>query len=172
MSEVGKEVARIIERFQGNNVHHKTKEQNCVKPSANDALRTLLPEIFRRALERAQAIEVPMVIAIANRDGRIIFQYEMDDALLIASEVAPSKAYTAVAMRCKTEDLTARVQPGQPLFQLESMVKRPIVTLGGGFPIYYNDELIGGLGVSGGKGSEDIEVGTYALQGVVHLSLK
>ncbi|MBS4913102.1 MAG: heme-binding protein [Veillonella sp.] len=172
MSEVGREVAQIIERFQGKHVHHKAKEQNCIKSSANDVLRALLPEIFRRALERAEAIEVPMVIAVANRDGRIIFQYEMDDALLIASEVAPSKAYTAVAMRCKTGDLTARIQPGQPLFQLESMVKRPIVTLGGGFPIYYNDELIGGLGISGGTGSEDVEVGTYALQELVHLQLK
>lgn len=79
--------------------------------SSDEILRAYMPIIFQRAMERAEAIHVPMVIAIANREGRIILQYEMPDALLIAAEMAPNKAYTAVAMRAKTGDLHDRVQP-------------------------------------------------------------
>jgi uncharacterized protein GlcG (DUF336 family) len=44
----------------------------------------------------------------------------MPDALLVSSELAPKKAWTAVAMKTATHELTSAVQPGAALYGLES----------------------------------------------------
>ena len=48
------------------------------------------------------------------------------------------------------------MQPGTPLYGIETMVKRPIVLFGGGEPLMLENHLIGGLGISGGTVKEDV----------------
>lgn len=44
------------------------------------------------------------------------------------------KARTAVAMKTATHKLADTVQPGAPLYGLESHMQGKVVTFGGGFP--------------------------------------
>ncbi|MNT41184.1 hypothetical protein D3C72_1775380 [compost metagenome] len=39
----------------------------------------------------------------------------------------------------------------------------------GGFPIVVNDEVIGGIGLSGGNGEQDTQAGLAALQALAEL---
>ena len=121
------------------------------------------PEISG-AIEEAIAQQVNEAISIMDSHGNAVCYYRMEGAMLIASELAPTKAYTAVAMKRETSALQGAIQPGRPLYQLGTMVQRPVTAIGGGFPIVKNGVFLGGLGISGGTTAQDMAVGHGALR--------
>lgn len=129
----------------------------------DDGLWERAQELCCRARKAACKVGVPVVISVVDTAGQLILLYRMKDALLISSEISPNKAYTAVALKCPTHELTDAVQPGADLYQLEGMVQRRIVTFGGGFPLYKEGRLIGGFGISGGTVQEDMTIARVAL---------
>lgn len=48
-------------------------------------------------------------------------------------------------MKTATHKLADTVQPGAPLYGLESHMQGKVVTFGGGFPLWRNGILLGGL---------------------------
>lgn len=69
----------------------------------------------------------------------------MPDALLVSSELAPKKAWTAVAMKTATHELSSAVQPGAALYGLESHMQGKVVTFGGGYALWREGLLLGVL---------------------------
>ena len=61
-------------------------------------------------------------------------------------------------------DLVAAVaQPGQMLYGLNTTDGCRMVIFGGGFPLWENGVLVGGIGVSGGSVDEDMTVAKAGL---------
>ncbi|WP_271003859.1 cob(I)yrinic acid a,c-diamide adenosyltransferase [Listeria seeligeri] len=107
---------------------------------------------------------VPVTLAVVDAHGNTRFNYRMEHALLVSAELATKKAYSAVAMKTSTENLTEAVQPGAALYQLETLTNGDIVTFGGGVPLYAKDgTIIGGIGISGGSVEQDIRIAKKAL---------
>lgn len=79
-----------------------------------------LHQLTRAAVTRAEELQVPVVISIVDANGTQTVAWRMPDALLVSSELAPKKAWTAVAMKTATHELTSVVQPGAALYGLES----------------------------------------------------
>ena len=119
--------------------------------------------LLEGATAKSEAMGVPVVITVVDVHGNPVLTYRMADALLVSTDISAGKAYTAVALKCKTEALKEITQPGADLYQIESMVSRPLVTFGGGFPLTQRGKLIGGLGISGGTVAEDVAIGEYAM---------
>jgi uncharacterized protein GlcG (DUF336 family) len=71
----------------------------------------------------AQQLQVPVVISIVDAHGTETVTWRMPDALLVSSELAPKKAWTAVAMKTATHELSDAVQPGAALYGLESIYR-------------------------------------------------
>ena len=116
-------------------------------------------QAIEAAKRRANEIGVPMTIAVVDTGGNLVALARMDGAILASLDIAIGKAYTAVAMKMSTADLASVVQPGQPLYNLEvANQPRTLVTFGGGIPLQVNDEVVGGVGVSGGTPDQDQEV--------------
>lgn len=126
----------------------------------------LLQKILQQAIQEADTIHVPMVIAVVDKHGNPVLTYRMPDSLLVSIELAPKKAYTAAALKCPTNELSAGVQPGADLFQLEASSGGKVVSFGGGYPLYHDGNIIGALGVSGGTVAEDMRVAQAALRGL------
>jgi uncharacterized protein GlcG (DUF336 family) len=120
-------------------------------------------EVIQGAKEKATEIGVPMVIAITDDSGSLVAFQRMDRALLVSIGVAINKAYTAVAVKLPTHELGQLAQPGQPLFGIHNADGGRIVIFGGGFPLKRNDEIIGGIGVSGGSVEDDILCATSGI---------
>ena len=51
-------------------------------------------ELINAAERRAEEIDNPMVIAVANSEGNLIAQHRMDDAWLASVSISRNKAYT------------------------------------------------------------------------------
>ncbi len=93
------------------------------------------------------------VIAVAGADGNPIAVHVMDGAFLVSYEVAVKKAYTAVAVKMSTKELSALCQPGGTFYGLQALDK--VITFGGGIPLVKGGVIVGSVGVSGGTGEED-----------------
>lgn len=125
-----------------------------------------LHQLTRSAVERAQELQVPVVVSIVDAHGVETVTWRMPDALLVSSELAPKKAWTAVAMKTATHELSAAVQPGAALYGLESHLQGKVVTFGGGYALWRDGVLIGGLGISGGSVEQDMDIAQTAIAAI------
>ncbi|MEN0614776.1 two-domain cob(I)yrinic acid a,c-diamide adenosyltransferase PduO [Klebsiella indica] len=125
-----------------------------------------LHQLIRAAVERAQLLQIPVVISIVDAHGTETVTWRMPDALLVSSELAPKKAWTAVAMKKATHELSDVVQPGAALYGLESHLQGKVVTFGGGYALWRNGQLIGGLGISGGSVEQDMDIAQSAIAAI------
>ncbi len=99
------------------------------------------------------------VIAVAGPEGNPIAVHVMDGAFLVSYEVAVKKAYTAVAVKMSTLELSTLCQPGGTFYGLQALDK--LITFGGGVPLVSDGVIVGSIGVSGSTGEEDHALALY-----------
>lgn len=127
-------------------------------------------EVISAVRKKAEEIGVPMVIAVVDSGGNLVAQQRMDGALLVSLDISLNKAYTSVALKIPTHELALASQPGQPLFGIHNADGGRIVIFGGGFPMKKGNEIIGGIGVSGGSVEDDVlcaMTGVERLKGIL-----
>lgn len=124
-------------------------------------------ELSRRLLaaaeEKANAIGVPMSIAVVDESGVLKAFSRMDGAGLLSVKVAQDKAFTAAGFGLATHEWYDFIKNDPPLLAGAPAGIDRLIVFGGGYPIRLNGEVIGGLGVSGGHWSQDMEVAEAAL---------
>ncbi len=125
-----------------------------------------LHQLAKAALTRASEIGVPVVVSVVDAHGIDMLTWRMPDALLVSSSLAPKKAWTAVAMKSATHELSEAVQPGRALYGLDAHMEGKVVTFGGGFPLWHDGNIIGGLGISGGTVEQDMDIAQTALAAI------
>lgn len=121
-------IREVSRRYLAASQPSHSKETTPVALSFHD-----LHQLTRAAVERAQQLQVPVVISIVDAHGTETVTWRMPDALLVSSELAPKKAWTAVAMKTATHELSDVVQPGAALYGLETHLQGKVVTFGGGY---------------------------------------
>lgn len=135
-------------------------------PPASESLLAKAKRALAAAEAKAQAMGVPMVIAVVDSGGNMVAQERMDQALLASIALAADKAYTAVALQMPTAQAAVVAAPGQPLYGLNTAGNGRLVIFGGGLPIYEQGRLLGGIGVSGGSVDQDILVAQAGLSAI------
>ncbi|CFR24091.1 cob(I)yrinic acid a,c-diamide adenosyltransferase [Yersinia frederiksenii] len=138
------------------------------RPTATGLGFSYVHQLVKLAVEAAMTLGIAVVVALTDRHGNLIMTYRMPDTLLVSSELAPKKAWTAVALKAATHQLSSAVQPGADLFQLEASTGGKVVSFGGGYPLWRDGQLVGGLGISGGSVEQDMHIAEAAIS-ALHL---
>jgi uncharacterized protein GlcG (DUF336 family) len=112
--------------------------------------------------KKANELKVPMWFAALDRGANLILQERMDDSILVSREVSINKAYTAVALKARTDAIVGVCQPGTVLYGLQNCSR--MIIFGGGYPLVHKGKTIGGIGVSGGSVAEDMQCAEAALE--------
>ena len=127
-------------------------------------------DFIKAVIEKAEAMRVPISIAVVGPEGHIIAVERMDDAGFITPETSIAKAFTVAAFR----SMSPRFPDGlviqqwfkernpQLLVSLAAMTNGRIVASGGCAPIFKGDEMVGAYGISGGTSQQDEEMAVYA----------
>lgn len=136
----------------------------CYQKKKAITIESVVDIIVKACETESYRLGIPVVVAIVDASGSLVYQRRMERSLGISIELAPHKAYTAVAFRCSTAKLGKEIQTGSSLYGIETMVQKPIVLFGGGEPLMYEDYLLGGLGISGGTVEEDMLIVKAGLQ--------
>lgn len=118
--------------------------------------------VLRAAAAKAEAMGVPMVIAIVDESGVLKAFTRMDGAPMLSVDLAKDKAYTAAAYGFPTHGWFDFIKDDPPL--LHGIIKTPrLIVFGGGYPITVDGQVVGGIGVSGGHYSQDMDVAQAGL---------
>lgn len=124
-----------------------------------DSAKRLIEKIEEEAKRRGKKA----VVAVCGPDGNPVAVHVMDGAFLVSFDVATKKAYTAVAVKMSTKELSVLAQPGETFYGVDKLDNGKIVIFAGGVPLKVGDTIIGGLGISGGTGEEDHSLAEYGL---------
>ncbi|UPM44903.1 GlcG/HbpS family heme-binding protein [Halocatena salina] len=121
-------------------------------------------ELIEAAEQKADEIDNPMVITVANSEGNLIAQHRMDGGWLASVSISKNKAYTSAALEMATHELAEPSEPGNSLYGLQTTDDNQIVIFGGGYPLEEDGEVVGAVGVSGGAVEQDREVAEAAVE--------
>jgi uncharacterized protein GlcG (DUF336 family) len=121
-------------------------------------------KLAQLAEREAERIKVPMTICVLDVHGNIVLKHRMDGSALVSVEMAERKAFATIALKMKTEDISARAQPGQQFFVFSLAAGDRYWTDGGGVPFVIDGEVVAGLGVSGGSIEQDVAVAEAAIE--------
>lgn len=120
-------------------------------------------EIIEQVKEKARTMGIQVVIAVTGKEGHPIAVQVMDGAYIASYDIAVNKAYTSVCLKMTTDHLSTLAKPHGPLYGIQHTNGGRIVIFGGGIPLTFHDEILGGLGVSGGSTEEDTLLAAYGL---------
>jgi glc operon protein GlcG len=101
-------------------------------------------------------------VVVCDSSGLVVSMGRMDDVPPSVVDFATDKAFTAAMSRKSTHAFFERMSSSTALSM--GLANRPrLITWEGGLPIVEDGVVIGGLGVSGAAGNEDVECATVAL---------
>lgn len=124
--------------------------------------------MIEAAKKKSEEINVAETIAIVDEGGNLIALERMNGARITGPEIAVAKAYTAAGHKRSThlfnKEPNGPALPGNEAFGIQLMIPGKFAIFVGGFPIVVDNEVVGGIGVSGGNGEQDTAVGTAALE--------
>ena len=96
-----------------------------------------------------------MAIAVVDDGGQLIYFERIDETQVGSIDIAIGKARTAANFKRPTKALEDAINGGQhAILTFPNTLPRE-----GGLPIFADGKCIGAIGVSGGKSSEDAQVG-------------
>jgi glc operon protein GlcG len=113
-------------------------------------------KVLAAAEAEAQKQEWPVAIAIVDGSGHLVAFARLENTQLGSIEVALQKAKTAALFRRPTKAFEDALAAGGENIRL---LKLPgALPIEGGLPILHNGKVIGAIGVSGVKSTEDAQV--------------
>ena len=113
----------------------------------------------KAAQAEAQSNQWAVVIAICDDGGHLLLLHRLDGVAPISSTIAPAKARAAALGKRETKMYEDMINQGRAAFlsaPLDGMLE-------GGVPIIVDGHVVGAIGVSGVKSSEDAQIAKAGL---------
>ena len=122
----------------------------------------LCAKLCAAAREKSREIGVDISFAICDENG-LSRAYRRDgEALVLSITLVPGKAYTSAVTQCSTKDVAASAAEGASLMAIQT--NDPKITLvAGGYPLFVNGNIAGGIGGGGGTEGQYFEIAEYVV---------
>ena len=116
---------------------------------------------------KAEEIGVKQTLCICDDGGNVVALHRLPGARLTGVDISIAKAFTAAGPERAThlfnEPPNGPALPGNEAFGISHMLPGKFAIFVGGFPLVFNGQIVGGVGISGGNGAQDKEVGAAIL---------
>ncbi|MGE5639789.1 MAG: GlcG/HbpS family heme-binding protein [Clostridia bacterium] len=120
------------------------------------------------AVAKAKEIGVLETVCVCDEGGFPLVLHRMDGARVTGPQIAWNKAFTAAGHKRSTHLFTTPPSgpalPGNEAFGIQLSFEGRFAAFVGGYPVVVDDQVIGGVGLSGGNGEQDTKCGLAALQ--------
>ncbi|RLJ41240.1 ATP:cob(I)alamin adenosyltransferase [Litoreibacter meonggei] len=116
------------------------------------------------AVAKANALGVPMCIAVTDEAGQLMAFCRMDGGKVTSTTIAIDKAFTAAGAKKATHEYGIASQPGAPAYGIASAIGGRLMVVGGGYPVLVDGKAVGGIGVSSGTPDQDMAVAQAGIE--------
>ena len=114
------------------------------------------------AIEHANLNDWDITVAVCDTAGVLIAFMRTKNVIPAAVEFAIDKAYTSAILGKGTKEFGERMGSSVSL-SLGVGTRSRLMTWTGGLPIFYKDNCVGGIGVSGAMDHQDLECAEAAI---------
>ena len=111
--------------------------------------------MIEAAQVKARGMDIPMSITVIDESGHLKAFARMDGTRLITLGVAQDKAYSSACSGRATHEWYEFLKSDPVLDRGIAGIPR-LMMVGGGYPIQPGEDVIGGIGVSGGHYNQDM----------------
>jgi uncharacterized protein GlcG (DUF336 family) len=116
---------------------------------------------------KAEELNVKQTLCVCDDGGNVVALHRLPGARLTGVDIAIAKAFTAAGHERAThlfnEPPDGPALPGNEAFGISHMLPGKFAIFVGGFPLVFDGQIVGGLGISGGNGEQDKAVGAAML---------
>jgi glc operon protein GlcG len=110
----------------------------------------------------ADGLGVHVSVVLLDAGGNDLLVSRHEQAYLSSPAIARRKAFTALNFRQPTHDMAERLGSIEYAAQI-TLAEPRLAIIKGGVPVLADGRVVGGLGVSGGSGDQDLEIAETAL---------
>lgn len=125
------------------------------------------------AIQKSAQLGVCQTVCVVDEGGSPLALERMDGARITGPQIAWNKAFTAAGHKRSThlfnQTPNGPALPGNEAFGIQYSFEGRFAIFVGGFPIVVDNEVVGGVGLSGGNGEQDTQCGIAALQALHEL---
>jgi len=123
--------------------------------------------VLAAARAKAEEIGVKQTLCVVDDGGHVVALHRLPGARLTGVDIAIAKAFTAAGHERAThlfnEPPNGPALPGNEAFGIQWSFEGRFAVFVGGFPIVVDGAVVGGIGLSGGNGEQDIACGLAGL---------
>ena len=120
-------------------------------------------KLCEAALEKSTEMGFDISFAVYDESGLPRVFSRLGGALVLSTTLVPGKAYTSAVTQCKTKDVAKASKEGGSLMAIQTNDPR-ITLVAGGYPLFVNGKIAGGIGVGGGTENQDCAVAEYVVE--------
>lgn len=123
----------------------------------------LVQEIVSTASQEANKDQLAVSITIVDRSGQILAVLRDHNAGVHTLRSSYKKAYTANSQKRETAEIAKGIKDGT-IPEDFRFLDENFLLLDGGVPILIDNVVVGGIGVGGAHGSEDVRIAKAGLK--------
>ena len=123
----------------------------------------LVQEIVSAASQEANKDQLAVSITIVDRSGQILAVLRDHNAGVHTLRSSYKKAYTANSQKRETAEIAKGIKDGS-IPEDFRFLDENFLLLDGGVPILIDNVVVGGIGVGGAHGSEDVRIAKAGLK--------
>ena len=123
-------------------------------------------KMVNAAFAAAEKDQLPVAVTVVDRSGQTLAVLRNHRAGVHTIRASYKKAYTANSQKRETSDIAEGIQNGSIPEDIRYLDEN-ILAMAGGLPISVGGVVIGGIGVGGAHGSEDVRIAQAGLQALL-----
>ncbi|MEC5167375.1 glc operon protein GlcG [Flavobacterium sp. PL11] len=120
-------------------------------------------KIVQVAAEQAQKDGLYVTITIVDRSGQTLAVSRHHNAGVHTIRASYKKAYTACSQKRETAEIAKEIKEGNIPEDIRFLDEN-VLMMDGGIPIFNNGIIVGGIGVGGAHGNEDVRIAKAGLK--------
>lgn len=119
--------------------------------------------IAQAAFEKAEKDGLHITVTVVDKSGQTLAVLRHHNAGVHTIRASYKKAFTACSQKRETAEIAKGIKDGTIPEDIRYLDEN-ILAMDGGIPIFINGKVVGGIGVGGAHGSEDVRIAKAGLE--------
>ncbi len=122
-------------------------------------------KIVQMAFAQAEKDGLQVTVTVVDKSGQTLAVLRHHNAGVHTLRASYKKAYTANSQKRETAEIAKGIKDGSIPEDVRFLDENFLI-MDGGIPIYINGKVVGGIGVGGAHGSEDVRIAKAGLKAI------